>query len=322
MCIFRIFLSALVILLCDDLNAQALSPLAPLPDAEIVLSNAAELGKRLFYEPKLSANNQRSCASCHPLDSGGMDGKVRAEALDGISALRNTPTLFNIAFNYFYNWDGLVTTLEAHTEKVLLNPKVMAATWPELLDKLQADADYAQAFAQVYPDGLTKVNVINALTSFEHSLITPNARFDRFLKGDQHVLSNDEQEGYRLFKDLGCVACHQGSNIGGNLFQKFGVFGTPKGGSKMLDAGRYQVTGNDRDTGVFRVPSLRNVAITAPYFHDGRAATLEDAVDIMAENQLGQVLQSKQRGSLVKFLNTLTGEYQGKLLTGTRQPKP
>ncbi|OQW77570.1 MAG: cytochrome B6 [Proteobacteria bacterium ST_bin11] len=303
-------------------QAEAPEPLAPLPLTADADTPSVVLGQRLFHDPKLSDQGKRSCASCHPLDSGGMDGKVRAESADGVSLLRNTPSLFNVSFNYFFNWDGVVTTLEAHTEKVMLNPKIMNAKWPELIQRLRAEPDYTEAFSRVYPDGLTKANVVDALSNFERSLVTPNARFDRFLRGDTAVLDADEQQGYRLFNALGCVACHQGVNLGGNLFQKFGIFGAPQGEQGPVDQGRYSVTGNDRDQGVFRVPSLRNVAVTAPYFHDGRAANLEAAVDTMAEHQLGKRLAAKQRDAIVKFLNTLTGEYAGKTLDIKKTANP
>lgn len=280
------------------------------------------LGQRLFHEPKLSEQANRSCASCHPLDRGGMDGKARAASTDGAAVLRNTPSLFNVGFNYFFNWDGVVTTLEAHTEKVMLNPNVMNAKWPQVIARLAGDADYVAAFARAYPDGLTPANVVDAVTSFERSLVTPNARFDRFLRGERTALNADEQQGYRLFNDLGCAACHQGINLGGNLFQKFGVFGTPSSEVDLADAGRYLVTGNPRDRGVFRVPSLRNVAATAPYFHDGRAADLETAVGTMAKYQLGKPLAARQRELLVKFLRSLTGEYRGQAVLAEPPAKP
>ncbi|WP_225616362.1 cytochrome-c peroxidase [Methylomonas albis] len=302
--------------------AETPEPLAPLPLTVDADASRVMLGQRLFHDPKLSDQGKRSCASCHPLDKGGMDGKARAEAADGVSLLRNSPSLFNVSFNYFFNWDGVVTTLEAHTEKVMLNPKIMNAKWPELIERLRAEPDYIDAFKRVYPEGLTKANVVDALSNFERSLVTPNARFDRFLRGETAALNADEQQGYRLFTALGCVACHQGVNLGGNLFQKFGIFGAPQGQQGPLDEGRYSVTGNDRDRGVFRVPSLRNVAVTAPYFHDGRAADLAAAVDTMAEHQLGKRLAAKQRDAIVKFLQTLTGEYLGKSLVVNNKPKP
>ncbi|OAI22990.1 MULTISPECIES: cytochrome-c peroxidase [Methylomonas] len=310
-------------LACAGLARAEVPPtLLPLPTTVGGDPKRTALGQRLFHEPKLSDQAARSCASCHPLDRGGMDGKARAVSADGAAVLRNTPSLFNVAFNYFFNWDGVVTTLEAHTEKVMLNPNIMNAKWPGVIARLAGEADYVAAFANAYPDGLTPANVVDAVTSFERSLVTPNARFDRFLRGDSTALSAEEQQGYRLFNDLGCVACHQGINLGGNLFQKFGVFGRPPSAAELIDAGRYLVTGNPRDSGVFRVPSLRNVAATAPYFHDGRAADLETAVNTMAKYQLGKPLAERQRDLLVKFLHSLTGEYRGKSLLAEPSAKP
>jgi cytochrome c peroxidase len=305
-----------MLLLCRATTAETLEPLAPLPLTVPENKERTALGERLFHDRRLSGQGKRSCATCHPLDRGAMDGRVRAEAADGRSQLRNTPSLFNVGFNFFYNWDGVVTTLEAHTEKVMLNPKIMNATWPALLANLRADPDYKKAFDAAYPNGLAQANIVDAVVSFERILITPNSRFDRFLRGETNVLNAAEQEGHHLFNSLGCVACHQGINIGGNLFQKFGIFAKPKDNPKVSDDGRYAVTKNDRDKGVYRVPSLRNVAVTAPYFHDGRAATLEEAVDTMARDQLGRPLASKERSALIQFLNTLTGEYQGKPVVG------
>lgn len=296
----------------QPVTAGATDALAPLPLNAPENQKRVALGERLFHDQRLSDQGKRSCATCHPLDRGAMDGRPRAEAIDGHSVLRNTPSLFNVSFNFFYNWDGVVTTLEAHTEKVMLNPKIMKATWPNLIAELGADPTYRRDFTVAYPDGLNQYNLVDAMVSFERSLVTPNSRFDQFIGGNKNVLTEDEQHGYELFISLGCVACHQGINIGGNLFQKFGVFGIPKGGSKTPDEGRYSVTKDPRDRGVYRVPSLRNVAITAPYFHDGRAATLETAVDTMSQNQLGRLLDSNERSLIIKFLKTLTGDYRGK----------
>ena len=195
-----------------------------------------------------------------------------------------------MGLNAAFNWDGIANTLEAHAELVLLHPNLMNTTWPELLAKLRADADYVPRFKTAYAGGLTPANVLDALASFERSLLTPNARFDRYLRGEQQALTAPEQQGYHLFKSYGCVACHQGINIGGNMYQKFGVFAEPGdvgSPTAVVDLGRYDVTKVPRDREVFRVPSLRNVAVTAPYFHDGRARTLEDAVDTMAESSSG-----------------------------------
>lgn len=306
--------SCTLALSCGAGAAETAEPFAPLPLAAPENAAKVALGERLFHDPGLSHQSRRSCATCHPLDHGAMDGRTRAEGADG-TELRNTPTLFNVGFNFFFNWDGSVTTLEAHAEKVLSNPKVMNGRWPELLAVMRAEPEYTRAFGTAYPDGLTRDNLIDALTSFERSLVTPNSRFDRYLRGEKDALDPAEQQGYHLFKSLGCVACHQGMNVGGNLFQKFGIFGVSKGPHEDVDAGRYAVTQSESDRGVYRVPGLRNVAITAPYFHDGRAPTLEDAVDTMAQRQLGRRLAVKERGLIVRFLNTLTGEYRGQPVT-------
>ena len=163
-----------MLLLCRTSSAETLVPFAPLPLTMSGNTERVALGERLFHDRRLSDQGNRSCANCHPLDQGAMDGHIHAQSADGISLLRNTPTLFNVSFNYFYNWDGMETTLEAHLDKVLLNPKIMNTTWSALLDALRVDPDYAQAFSVAYPNGLTRTTVIDALTSFERRLITPN----------------------------------------------------------------------------------------------------------------------------------------------------
>jgi cytochrome c peroxidase len=294
--------------------AEPHEPIAPIPLRLDLDPKRVALGARLFHDVRLSHNNSHSCAACHPLEHGGTDGRPQAITANGTLHLRNTPTIFNVGLNTAFNWDGIANTLEAHAEIVLLNPILMNTTWPELLAKLQADADYVTSFNTAYAEGLTPANVLDALASFERSLLTPNSRFDRYLRGEQHALTEPEQQGYELFKSYGCLACHQGINIGGNMYQKFGVFQEPGGTgtpATVVDLGRYQVTKVARDREVFRVPSLRNVAVTAPYFHDGRARTLEEAVETMARVQLGRDLTTEEVGLIVQFLQTMTGEYHG-----------
>lgn len=287
-------------------------PLTPIPAVVTEDPRHVQLGERLFHDPRLSHDNRQSCATCHPLDRGGMDGQPRAVSLYGQSRLRNTPTIFNVGLNFWFNWDGGTHTLEAHADKLLRNPTVMNTTWPELQGKLAREATYVAAFRAAYRDGLTWSNVIAALVSFERSLTTPHSRFDAYLSGNQQALSDDEQHGYGLFKAYGCVACHQGVNIGGNMFAKLGVFRSPDATSEeAVDKGRANVTQRPQDTRVFRVPSLRNVAVTAPYFHDGQAPTLAIAVETMARVQLGKTLTTEEIDRIVQFLRTLTGEYRG-----------
>jgi cytochrome c peroxidase len=186
--------------------AALLEPIVPIPLSLALDSQRVTLGEHLFHEVRLSHDNTWACTSCHPLQRGGMEGRPRALAVNGTLPLRNTPTVFNVGLNATFNWDGIANTLETHAEIVLLSPNLMNTTWPELLAKLQADADYVTRFNTVYAGGLTPANVLDALASFERTLLTPNARFDRYLRGELQALTGPEQEGYRLFKSYGCVA--------------------------------------------------------------------------------------------------------------------
>lgn len=296
-----------------DLSEQ---PILPIPMTVALDARQVALGDRLFHDPRLSKNNQTSCASCHSLSTGGVDRKVRSSGFRGTETKINAPTVFNSGFNFRQNWDGRFETLEAQSDASIGSPVLMGGEWPEVLAKLKQVPDYVQAFAQIYPDGMTPETVNRAIATFERSLYTPNARFDRYLKGDDTALTADETRGYEIFRDYGCASCHQGINIGGNLYQQFGVMGNYLANRTITpaDFGRFNVTGKESDRFVFRVPSLRNITLTPPYFHDGSAKTLQQAVEVMARYQLGRSLAPQQVDQIVQFLNTLTGEYQGKPL--------
>jgi cytochrome c peroxidase len=213
-------------------DAASREPIAPIPVILPLDPSRVALGESLFNDVRLSHDNRRSCATCHPLERGGMDGRSRASTADGMPQLRNTPTIFNVGFSAFLNWDGIATRLEEHAEIVLLNPSLMNITWPALLAKLSADDDYVGRFKALYAGGLAQRNVLDALATFERSLHTPNSRFDRYyLRGQSDALKAVELRGYQLFKSYGCVTCHQGVNIGGNIFQRFGIFPEPVGAS-------------------------------------------------------------------------------------------
>jgi cytochrome c peroxidase len=291
-------------------RSEPAEPIVPVPVGRARDPQRVALGRQLFHDVRLSGDRGRSCATCHPLERGGMDGRVGSPTAVGPAHLRNTPTIFNVGLSSYFNWDGVADSLEAHAEIVLASPSLMNITWPELLARLEGDAGYRAGFRAAYPDGLTRANVLDALATFERSLETPNSRFDRYLRGDRSALTEPERRGYELFKAYGCVTCHQGVNIGGNMFQRFGIF--PDHDVPGPDLGRYHITHASRDQGVFRVPSLRNVAMTAPYFHDGRAPSLEVAVDTMARVQLGRTLHEEEIARIIDFLRTLTGEYQGR----------
>jgi len=190
----------------------------------------------------------------------------------------------------------------------------MGSSWPEVIEKLIGSPDYVRAFRQVYGDGILREHVRDSIAEFERSLSTPNSRFDRYLRHHTGAVSSSEQQGYELFKSFGCASYHQGVNIGGNMYQKLGVMApyfADRGHINRADRGRFNVTGDSRDMYMFKVPSLRNVELTPPYFHDGSAATLQDAVRMMAKYQLGRHLTDHEVELIVEFLKTLTGELNG-----------
>lgn len=291
--------------------------LKPLPAVPALDPAKVELGRQLFNETRLSANNTLSCASCHHLASGGADDKPFSIGFDGKPVELNTPSVFNASLNFKQFWNGRVDTLEAQVEHVVISPVEMGSDWKTVVQNLAALPAYQAAFKQAYPDGVTAANVQNALATYEQTLLTLNSRFDQYLLGNTEILTIQEKYGYQRFKDYGCIACHQGINIGGNMFQKFGVMGDyfkARGNPVESDLGRYLLTQDEEDRHVFKVPSLRNVAVTAPYFHDASAKTLQEAVDVMFKYQLGRTPSQEDKDLIVQFLKTLTGEWAGKPL--------
>lgn len=298
-------------------SAVQLEAITPLPRSINLDVRKVALGERLFHEARLSANGQVSCSSCHGLASGGVDHLRRSKGIAGTEVAVNAPTVFNSGLNFRQFWDGRAESLEEQVNGPLENALEMGGSWPKAVAMLSDDPDYRTAFAAIYNDGISPDNVRDAIATFERSLITPGSRFDRFLRGDLKALNEQEQEGYRLFKRIGCISCHQGMNIGGNLYQKLGImedYFAVRGHLTKADMGLYNVTGNEADRHYFKVPSLRNVAVTSPYLHDGSVMTLESAVRVMARFQLGKDLDTAELASLTAFLRSLTGEYQGKPL--------
>jgi cytochrome c peroxidase len=289
-------------------------PIQPVPLSLRQDPAQAALGRRLFSDTRLSVNGKVSCASCHDLARGGADSRGVSLGLDGKPAALNAPTVLNAALNFKQFWNGRADTLEAQIGLVVENPAEMGSRWPDVVRKVQQDADYRSGFAAAYKDGVTRANIEHALASFERTLITPNSRFDRYLRGEHGALSAAEKAGYARFKQYGCVSCHQGVNVGGNMFQKFGVmeeYSGRRGAASRQDSGRYALTGSEEDRHVFKVPSLRNVARTAPYFHDGSAATLEQAIDIMFKYQLGRPGSAEDKALIAQFLATLNAQPAG-----------
>jgi cytochrome c peroxidase len=288
-------------------------PLAALPAAPIVDPRRAALGMKLFSTASLSSDGSVSCATCHPIDRAGADGFVHSRGANGHETALNTPTIYNVSFNFRFNWNGAYTKLED-----ALDPPIaltLGTTWSVIEEKLRAQPEWRTAFEVAYGDGVSTANIKDALSRYIDTLITPDARFDQFLRGDTDALTNDERRGYETFKALGCSSCHQGANVGGNMFQRLGVMHdyfqarVEHGGPAptAADLGRYELTQQHADRHVFRVPSLRNVALTPPYFHDGSVPTLELAIEEMGYVQLGKRLSLEEETLLVAFLKTLTG---------------
>jgi cytochrome c peroxidase len=298
--------------------SQGGEPIAPLPVEFKLDSKKIDLGETLFQDKRLSRDNSVACSSCHRLSIGGTDGLAVSIGINGSKGKVNAPTVFNATFNFRQFWDGRAKSLEDQVSFPIHDALEMGSNWQEVIGKLRSDPATLARFKEVYADEVKEANIRDAIATYQRSLVTPNAKFDRYLRGERYALNAQEQDGYRLFKGYGCVACHQGMNVGGNMYQRFGVMGDyfrERGNVNNADYGRFNVTKQESDKFVFKVPSLRNVGVTAPYFHDGSAKTLEEAVAIMFKYQLGRSAPEKDKQLIVKFLHTLTGEYKGKPLS-------
>lgn len=286
---------------------QPILPLQPIAGLD---PERVALGAKLFHDKRLSADLSLACVSCHDLAKGGADGRQFSVGVGNAQGRINAPTVLNSGYSLAQFWDGRAATLEEQAAGPIQNPVEMAATWPEVLDRLERDRAIKAAFTRIYPDGLTAANVLDAIAAFERSLVTVNSRFDRYLRGEKDTLTTLEMDGYRRFREYGCTSCHQGALVGGNMYQKFGVLGDYFAGRQITqsDLGRFNVTQREEDRHVFKVPSLRNVALTAPYFHDGSAHTLDQAVIVMGRYQLGRELSVDDVAAIVAFLESLSGE--------------
>jgi cytochrome c peroxidase len=286
------------------------SPFEPLPEVKVD-ENKVELGRLLYFDTRLSGDGTLSCASCHSFDKGGADAAKTSTGIRGQLGPINSPTVLNAHLNFVQFWDGRAKDLEEQALGPVENPLEMGATWPEVVERLKADERLVEKFDALYDDGVTKENVANAIAEFERSLSTP-APFDRFLEGDEDAISDEAKRGRDLFVQTGCTSCHSGPGLGGTMFQKFGLLEDyfPIRGGELTEAdlGRYNVTKDEADKHMFKVPILRNVALTAPYFHDGSVDDLGAAVQIMARVQLRKELAPDEVKAIVAFLETLTGE--------------
>jgi len=293
-----------------ELNSRQEIP--PIPKPQALNENIVLLGKQLFFDSLLSKNNTVSCASCHSLHNGGVDGLSLSFGNDFQQGNINAPTVLNSSLNFKQFWDGRANTLEQQIDGPINNAIEMASSWPEVIEKLQLNRNYQKKFKQLFPDvGVSEQSVKKAIATFERSLLTPDSRFDLFLKGDKKALNQTEKKGYQLFVDYGCISCHQGANMGGNMYGKMGIMNDYFADRKNItkaDLGRYNLTHKDEHRYEFKVPSLRNIALTAPYFHDGQTKDLNSAVQKMAYYQLGIEIKDPEIESIVSFLKTLTGK--------------
>ncbi|KAA3619917.1 MAG: cytochrome C biogenesis protein CcsA [Calditrichaeota bacterium] len=282
-------------------------PIKPIPVSVVVDKEKVDLGKMLFFEPRLSKSGFISCNSCHNLSTGGADNLPSSIGHKWQLGPINSPTVLNAKFNLAQFWDGRAKDLKDQAAGPIANPGEMASTHVLAIDILQSIPEYVQLFKNVYNvDEITIEEVTDAIAAFEETLTTPNSRFDQWLRGDENAITAKEKEGYALFKEKGCVACHNGAGVGGESYQKFGVVKTYENDTETL--GRFNVTQNEEDKYFFKVPLLRNIELTAPYFHDASTWNLEEAVKIMAEYQVGLEVSKEEQGKIVSFLKTLTGE--------------
>ncbi|MES9851002.1 MAG: cytochrome-c peroxidase [Candidatus Thiodiazotropha sp. L084R] len=309
-----LFLQIILLVYCSGIWADGpkSEPILPLSANEQLNPKLVALGDQLFHDKRLSQDNSISCASCHVLSSGGTDKMPRSIGVGGAVGPIKAPTVYNSSYNLTQFWDGRSETLESQAAGPVHNVLEMNSTWMEVISKLSSDPAMVERFSELFADGITGENITIAIAAFERSLVTINSRFDLWLRGEG-VLNEEEIRGYRLFKSYGCISCHQGANVGGNMYAYMGAMGDYfiDRNSEITEAdyGRFNVTGNEEDKHYFKVPSLRLAYINAPYFHDGSAQGLDDAVRIMGRYQLGREIPDHHIADIVAFLNTLVGEH-------------
>ena len=286
---------------------EPIQPIQPIQVAAPKNKGMVDLGMMLFFDPRLSKSGFLSCNSCHNLSMGGTDNLKTSIGHNWQQGPINSPTVLNSSMNLAQFWDGRAKDLKEQAGGPIANPGEMAFTHELAVDVLRSIPQYRAHFKQVFGSDQINIGMVtDAIAAFEETLITPDSRFDKWLNGDKKAMTAMEVEGYELFKDRGCTACHYGPAMGGSSFQKMGIHEPYKTDSRA--EGRVAVTGIDADRFKFKVPALRNVELTYPYFHDGAAWTLEDAVDIMGRLQLGHSFSKEENAKIVAFLKTLTGK--------------
>jgi cytochrome c peroxidase len=284
-------------------------PISALPVDVAIDRPLADLGSALFSSPILSEDGRVACSSCHTPEHSMADGRSLSLAPPRAATATNSTTLYNVRYFATLGWTGRFRDLGEHLDALIANPQLMNSSWPSVVSRLEREPRWVERFEACFSDGVSIEHARAALVEYERSLVTPQAAFDRWLSGDPAALSNEAAEGYAAFKAYGCISCHQGVAIGANLFQRLGVMRDHFAGraARGADLGRFAVTGREEDRHVFRVPSLRNVALTGPYLHDGSVASLRAVVELMADVQLGIALSGSDLDALTAFLAALTG---------------
>lgn len=306
-----------------ELNTQARTMFGALPAVAENVNNPitdekVQLGKMLYFDNRLSKDNTQSCNTCHNLNTFGVDNNAFSKGNDGKLGGRNSPTTLNAAFHFAQFWDGRLPDVEAQAGGPILNPVEMAMPNEKaVVQRLSKIKEYTEAFAKAFPgdkSAITYDNLKKAIGAFERKLVTPS-KFDTYMKGDDNALTNEEKEGLQTFISAGCIACHSGNLLGGTMYQKFGLFGDywTLTKSAKVDNGRFDVTKNEADKYMFKVPSLRNIEKTAPYFHDGSVQDLTQAIIIMGKAELNKDITAEDANKMILFLKTLTGTVPNEL---------
>lgn len=303
----------LIYLLLFSTHGFAQEPITPL--VKITGLNPAKiaLGSSLFRDVRLSKDNSKSCFSCHDLTDNGADSEPVSRGVNNLLGSVKSPTVYNSGYNFVQFWDGRSRTLESQVSGPIHNPVELGTNWIEVVQKLSSDPVKEKRFDDIYPDGITAANIADAIATFERSLVTTSSRFDQWLTGDKNALTERELEGYRLFKGYGCISCHQGKNVGGNMYARMGnirdYFAEREKPVTKADLGRFNVTGRESDRHLFKVPSLRLASLQKYFFHDGSESSLQGAIKVMARYQLGREISSDDAELIEAFIRSLAGAH-------------
>lgn len=323
------FSAAVFVLSLFSIGAKAFEVLPknpPVPQDNPITQAKIELGRKLYFDPRISKTGTISCNSCHNVMLGGEDNRAVSVGIDGLKGGRSSPTVWNAAFNSVQFWDGRAASLEEQAKGPMINPVEMGMeSHDAVILRLKSISDYETEFNKVFgKDSLNIENVAKAIATYERTLVTPDSPYDRYQKGDKKALSVGAVRGMKLVQETGCLACHSGPNFSGprlsagqGFYQKFPLIPGSEFESKYelsKDLGRYEVTKQDQDKNMWRVPTWRNIALTAPYFHNGSVKTLDEAVRVMAKTQLGKTLEENQVKDIVEFLNNLTGKFPSQIM--------